>query len=434
MSRNRRVGAVFVAVFLALGIASVVLDRVTRVKAAAVMAPRFEVDPMWPKPLPNHWLVGNVIGVSVDANDHIWIVHRGAALERMETYAAQTPPASECCSPAPPVLEFDEAGELIGHWGGPGEGFDWPDTNHGITVDYKGNVWIGGNGRGGAPAGAAGRGQGAARGGAAAGGEEGLPAAAGRGGAAAPYHDNMILKFTQTGKFLMQIGKPGQSKGSNDVENLKGAAKMFVDPKTNELFVADGYGNHRVIVFDAETGKYKRHWGAYGNKPDDTSLGRYNPSDPPAQQFRNPVHCAELSHDGMLYVCDRPNDRIQMFKPDGTFVKEVIIAKNTLGDGSVWDIAFSKDPQQKYIYLADGSNEKVYVIQRDTMEVLTSFGDGGRQPGQFYAVHSIATDSKGNVFTTETYRGQRIQKFLYKGLAPVTKKDQGVVWPKATKG
>ncbi len=239
----------------------------------------------------------------------------------------------------------------------------------------------------------------------------------------------MILKFTQNGKFLMQIGKPGQSKGSNDTENVKGAAKMFVDPKTDELIVADGYGNHRVIVFDAETGKYKRHWGAYGNKPDDTPLGRYKPDDPPAQQFRNPVHCAELSHDGLLYVCDRPNDRIQVFKPDGTFVKEVFIAKNTLGDGSVWDIAFSKDPQQKYMFLADGANEKIYIIQRENMEILTSFGDGGRQPGQFYAVHSIATDSKGNIFTTETYRGQRVQKFMYKGLAPVTKKNQGVVWP-----
>jgi DNA-binding beta-propeller fold protein YncE len=428
MKLNRRLSTIFLATVVALGIGSIVLDRVAHVRAATVMAPRFEVDPMWPKPLPNHWLVGNVIGVSVDSNDHIWIVHRGQALERMETYAAQNPPASECCSPAPPVLEFDEAGNLIGHWGGPGEGYDWPETNHGITVDYKGNVWIGGNGRN-APGAAAATGRGA-RGAAA--GDDGVAQPA-RGGAAAPYHDNMILKFTQSGKFLMQIGKPAQSKGSNDVENLKGPAKLFIDPKENELYVADGYGNHRVIVFDADTGKYKRHWGAYGNKPDDTSLGRYNPNDPPAQQFRNPVHCAELSNDRLLYVCDRPNDRIQVFKPDGTFVKEVIIAKNTLGDGSVWDIAFSKDPQQKYIFLADGSNEKVYVIQRDTMEILTSFGDGGRQPGQFYAVHSIATDSKGNIFTTETYRGQRLQKFLYKGLAAVTKKDQGVVWPKATK-
>ncbi len=419
MQRNLRVGASFVAVLAALGVGSTVLDRV---KAAAVQAPRFEVDPMWPKPLPNHWIIGQTIGVSVDSNDHIWIIHRGAALERMETYAAANPPAAECCSPAPPVLEFNEAGDLIGHWGGPGEGYDWPDSNHGITVDYKGNVWIGGNGRGGPPAGAGGaRGAGAAAGGAAAGGARGGTAADAGGDAA-------FLPLRLLVALLPSIATAHDI--PNDVENLKGPAKLFIDPKTNELYVADGYGNHRVIVFDAETGKYKRHWGAYGNKPDDTPLGRYNPSDPPAQQFRNPVHCAELSNDGLLYVCDRPNDRIQVFKPDGTFVKEVIVAKNTLGDGSVWDIAFSKDPQQKYMFLADGSNEKIYIILRETMEILTSFGDGGRQPGLFYAVHSIATDSKGNIFTTETYRGQRVQKFLYKGLAPVTKKDQGVVWPK----
>src|SRR3954447_17311002 len=401
MRRDLRAAAALAVAIAAVGIGSAMLDRMFRASAAAVMAPRFEVAPMWPKPLPNHWLMGSTIGVAVDASDHIWIIHRGAALERMETYAAANPPASECCAPAPPVLEFDQAGNLIGHWGGPGPGYDWPETNHGITVDYKGNVWIGGNGRG--------------------------------AGGTAPYHDNMILKFTQQGKFLMQIGKPEQSKGSNDPMNLKGAAKMFVDPKTDELIVADGYGNHRVAVFDAETGKYKRHWGAYGNKPDDTPLPRYNPADPPAKQFRNPVHCAELSNDGMLYVCDRVNDRVQVFKPDGTFVKEAFIAKNTLGDGSVFDIAFSKDPQQKYIYLADGSNMKVHIIQRDTMEVLPTCGDGARQPGQFYAVHSIATDSKGNIFTTETYRGQRVQKFLYKGLGAVTKKDQGVVWPSASR-
>ncbi len=397
MRRNRTIATAFLALAAVLGIGSFVLQKKAAVQAAGVEAPRFEVDPMWPKPLPNHWLMGNTIGVSVDSQDHVWIIHRGASLERMETYATTNPPSSECCSPAPPVLEFDQEGNLIGHWGGPHEGYDWPDSNHGITVDYKGNVWIGGNGRGPDPQ---------------------------------KYHDNMILKFTQDGKFLMQIGKPGASQGSNDNDNVKGAAKMFVDKATNELYVADGYGNHRVVVFDAETGKYRRHWGAYGNKPDDTNLGRYNPSAPLAQQFRNPVHCAELASDGLLYVCDRPNDRVQVFKKDGTFVKEVIVAKNTLGDGSVWDIAFSKDPQQKYIYLADGANEKVYIILRESMEILTSFGDGGRQPGAFYAVHSIATDSKGNIYTTETYRGQRLQKFVYKGLAPVTKKDQGVVWPK----
>jgi len=348
MKRKFGVGGSLVTVLVALGIAHWALSKRAVVEAAAVQAPRFEVDPLWPKPLPNHWVLGNVIGLTADANDHIWIVHRAGSLERMETYAAANPPASDCCAPAPPVLEFDEAGNLIGHWGGPGKGYDWPETNHGIFVDYKGNVWIGGNGRG-----------------------------QDRNG----FHDNMVLKFTQDGKFLMQIGHPNASKGSNDTENVKGAAKMIVDPKTNELYVADGYGNHRVVVFDADTGKYKRHWGAYGHKPDDTNLGRYNPADPPAQQFRNPVHCAELSNDGLVYVCDRPNDRLQVFKEDGTFIKEGFIRKNTLGDGSTWDIAFSKDPKQKYIFLADGANEKIHILDRESLDVLTSFGDGGRQPG-----------------------------------------------------
>ena len=307
------------------------------------------------------------------------------------------------------MLEFDPAGNLINSWGGKGQGYDWPDSNHGITVDYKGNVWIGGNGRG-----------------------NGQLATANEGqvGGVQPFNDNMVLKFTKAGKFLMQIGKPGKSKGSNDTENLRLPAKTYVDPQTNELFVADGYGNHRVIVFDADTGKYKRHWGAYGHMPDDVNLGPYKPNDPPPQQFRNPVHCAEISVDRLLYVCDRVNDRIQVFKPDGTFVKEQFIEKNTLGSGSVWDIAFSKDAAQKYIYLADGENDQVHILDRQSLQVLTSFGDGGRQPGEFYGVHSIAADSKGNIYTTETYRGQRVQKFAYKGLAPVTKENQGVVWPK----
>jgi DNA-binding beta-propeller fold protein YncE len=219
------------------------------------------------------------------------------------------------------------------------------------------------------------------------------------------------------------------SKGSNDTANLRLPAKLFIDKKTDELYVADGYGNRRVAVFDASTGKYKRHWGAYGNKPDDTNLGNYDPNAPIAKQFRNPVHCADVSDDGFVYVCDRVNDRLQVFKTDGTFVKEKIYNKNTLGDGAIWDVAFSKDPQQKYMYRADGANEKIYVVDRQSLEVLTTFGDGGRQPGQFYAVHSVATDSKGNLYTTETYRGQRVQKFEYKGLMTVAKQDQGVVWP-----
>ena len=390
MPKELRVGAAFVAVLLALGVAERTLERSASAQAkGAVMAPRFEVDPLWPKPLPNHWVLGQAIGVTVDDQDHVWMVHRDNLLGANEAAASQNPPTASCCVKAPPVLEFDPSGTVVGHWGGPGEGYDWPASNHGITVDYKGNVWIGAN--------------------------EGS--------------DAHVLKFTKAGKFLMQFGKPGQNKGSNDTENFGRPAKIFVDAKTNEAYIADGYGNKRVVVIDADTGKFKRFWGAYGNKPEDTNFGNYDPKVPPIQQFRSPVHCAELSNDGFVYVCDRPNDRIQIFKPDGTFVKEVFVQRTTLGDGSVWDIAFSKDPQQKYLFLADGKNEKIYIFDRASMQILTSFGDGGRQPGQWFAVHSIAIDSKGNIYTTETYEGRRLQKFVYKGLAPVTKTEQGTVWP-----
>jgi DNA-binding beta-propeller fold protein YncE len=427
MTRQVCVAAGFVAILAGLGLGASALDRRAAVEAAAVgvQAPRFEVDPLWPKPLPNKWILGQTIGVAVDAQDHVWIIHRAGSLEPGEVHATTQPPTAQCCAPAPPILEFDAAGNLIGHWGGPGQGYDWPDSNHGITVDYRGNVWIGGNGRGTPPA--AGRGRGAPAAG------QNRQQDESQTGGTQSFNDNMVLKFTQDGKFLMQIGKPNTSKGSNDVANLRLPAKTFIDKETNELYVADGYGNHRVIVFDAETGAYKRHWGAYGHKPDDVNLGPYDPKAPPAQQFRNPVHCADLSVDRLLYVCDRVNDRIQVFKPDGTFVKEAFFNKETLGSGSAWDVAFSRDPQQKFLYLADGENDKVHVIQRDTLELLTSFGEGGRQPGEFYGVHSMATDSKGNLYTTETYRGQRVQKFVFKGLAAVTKKDQGVVWPSRPK-
>ena len=364
MKPNLYIGVTFLALFIALEIGSAVFEKRAAVDAAGVQAPMFEVDPLWPKPMPNHWILGMTIGVSIDAQDHVWIIHRNNSPEQKEVYGTWNPPAADCCMISPPVLEFDQAGNLIGHWGGPGPGYNWPNSNHGITVDYKGNVWIGGNGRTVDPK--------LQDTGASTAPEASQPGA---------YADNQILKFTQDGKFLMQIGHPFKSKGSNDTENLKGPAKIFVDPKTDELYVADGYGNKRVIVFDADTGKYKRHWGAYGHKPDDTDPGNYNPDAPIDQQFRSPVHCAQLADDGLLYVCDRVNDRIQVFKPDGTFVKEQIIEKRTLGDGSVWDIAFSRDPQQKYIYLADGANEKVHILLRDTLQILTSFGDGGRQPG-----------------------------------------------------
>lgn len=354
-------------------------------------APRFEVDPLWPRPLPNHWILGSTIGVSVDSRDHVWIVHRGGATlnARTEMGAATDPPTGECCTPAPPVLEFDPDGNLVSWWGGPGDGYDWPSSNHGIAVDPLDNVWIGGNGA----------------------------------------DDAHIVKFARDGTFLAQFGAPGMSGGSSDTTAFGRVAKISFDVEANEAYVADGYGNKRVAVLDMSTGAFKRYWGAYGNAPDDADLGRYDPDAPPAQQFRNPVHCAEPSLDGLVYVCDRPNDRVQVFRKDGTFVSEVFIAPRTLGDGSTWDIAFSKDPGQTYLYIADGKNERIYVVLRETMEILTTFGDGGRQPGQFFAVHSIATDSRGNLYTTETYEGKRLQKFVFRGLAPVSAEHQGTVWP-----
>jgi DNA-binding beta-propeller fold protein YncE len=385
-------------IMLALGAAVGVGSKMRGETGKRVMAPKFEVDPFWPKPLPNHWRIGMTIGVSVDAQDHVWVIHRPLTIENRELHLDLK--QAQCCAKAPPVLEFDKDGNLMNSWGGRDKYPVWPQSEHGVNVDYKGNVWLGGNGGIGSD-------------------PENKDV----------YVDNQILKFTPEGKFLLQIGKPRESKGSNDTDNLKGVAQTLVDPKTNELYVADGYGNRRVIVYDAETGKYKRHWGAYGHKPDDKVLPPYKPEAPPDQQFRNPVHCVALSNDNLLYVCDRVNDRIQVFKTDGTFLKEYFYEKQTLAAGSVWEIAFSRDPAQKYIYMTDGENSHVNILLRDTMEVLTRFGDGGRVPGEFYGVHSIATDSKGNLYTTETYQGQRIQKFVYKGLMPVEKKDQGVAWP-----
>jgi len=395
----------FVLVLVVLTAAGVLVARELAGQSRnSVQAPYFEVDPLWPKPLPNHWVLGSTIGVSVDERDHVWIIHRGSAtLGNNEKGLELNPPTGECCAGAPPVLEFDPEGNLVGHWGGPGEGYEWPASNHGITIDYKGNVWIGGNGD----------------------------------------QDSQVLKFTKQGKFLLQVGKSAARKGpnnaqgqptyvggSNDQVSFGRVAKIFVDPAANEAYLADGYLNKRVAIIDADTGKLKRYWGAYGNKPDDTNLGPYKPEAPPAQQFRNPVHCADLSRDGFVYVCDRQNNRLQVFTKDGKFVKEAFYAKNSLSEGAVWDVAFSKDPQQTYIFLADGRNMKIRVLRRETLEELTSFGDGGRQPGQFYAVHSIAADSKGNLYTTETYEGKRVQKFTYKGLKTVSKKEQGTVWPR----
>ena len=433
MKRNICVGVTIFGLAALLETASLLVAKRAIVDAAGVVAPHFEVDPYWPKPLPNHWVLGQTIGLAADANDNIWIVHRPGSLEFLESRLTRK--TAECCTAAPDVLEFDPAGNVIRHWG-KAEGHDWPTSNHGITIDSKGNVWLGGNGPGqpGPPPGSAAQFA-----------NDPIAKSVGLLPAAPPpnpdaanlpkgtWHDSFILKMTQDGQFLGEIGRANGSKGSLDNNNVRGVAEIRFDPKSGELIAADGYGNHRVSIWDPDTLKFKRAWGAYGKPPSDDTLPPYKPDGPPARQFRNPVHCAVPSNDGLLYVCDRVNDRIQIFKEDGTFVKEVFVAKDTLYEGSVWEIAFSRDPQQKYLYLSDGANAKIHVMDRASMEELYSFGDGGRQPGQFYGLHSIITDSKGNIFTTETYRGQRVQKFIYKGLAPVTKANEGTPWPAKSK-
>lgn len=390
MTRQQNIlfGATLVAAIALLGFGQGALEQPA--DAAVKQAPRFEVDPFWPKPLPNHWVLGSAIGVGVDSRDHVFVIHRRNSFDtRTEIGAATDPPTAECCIPAPNILEFDPQGNLVNAWGGPGEGYDWPDSNHGLTLDPKDNIWIGGNGR----------------------------------------DDGHILVFSRDGKFLKQFGEPGHDPDSRSTEYFGRVAKISFDAAGNEAYVADGYSHKRVAVLDAGSGEFKRYWGAYGNEPSDEDLGNYRPDAPPAQQFRNPVHCAEPSNDGFVYVCDRANDRIQVFTTDGTFVTEKLVAPETLGDGSTWDIAFSRDPEQRWLYLADGKNMRVYVMERKSLQILTSFGDGGRQPGQFFAVHSIATDSQGNLYTTETYEGKRVQKFTFKGVEPVRTDAPRVPWP-----
>jgi sugar lactone lactonase YvrE len=421
---------------IALSAAAVLLATQTQPGAAsqgqAPQAPQFEVDPMWPKPLPNRWILGSAVGLAVDARDHVFVLNlMDSFTPRTEIGAATNPPTGDCCTPAPSVLEFDANGALVNSWAGSGP--DWPTTPSGLAVDRQGNLWIGG-------------------------------------GAGV---DTRLFKFSRDGKLIAAMGKTvpvpapatpaagdtayaGVSRGgaaggaaggrggrggrgaaprpvlpaaSGNTDAFGGVTDLSFDAAANEAFVADGYRNRRVAVVDMNSGAVKRFFGAYGAAPDDAALPAYDPAAPPSKQFST-VHCAELANDGLLYVCDRGNNRIQVFRKNGEFVKEKVLAPQTRRWGAVWDIAFSRDPRQRYLYVADGSNKKVHVVDRESLEHLTSFGDGGRYPGQFLAVRSIATDSKGNVYTVEAFEGKRVQKFSYRGIGRVTKKDQGVLWPK----
>jgi DNA-binding beta-propeller fold protein YncE len=344
------------ALLIALALLAVAGSAAARATVNSIVAdapskpPRYEVDAGWPKPLPNGWILGQGAGVAVDRHDHVWVIQR--------------PKTSK--SPAPPVLELDADGTLIQSWGGPGQGQAWPMSEHGIHVDHQDNVWIAGNGP----------------------------------------KDGRVFKFTRTGKQLLTIGERGAVGDDADTKRLNRPAAMVVDPESGELFVADGYGNHRVIVFDAATGAYRRHWGANGRPP----------GDPGVKAFGNPVHCVRITKEGLVYVCDRRNNRIQVFRRDGTFVKEIALAPETRGSGAVWDLDFSVDPGQTYLYAADGENNHVWLLQRDSGRVLSRLGRNGRSAGQFHWVHNLAVDSKGNLYTAEVDTGKRVQKFVNQGL------------------
>jgi DNA-binding beta-propeller fold protein YncE len=367
----------------AIGLAVGMPGKTATAQESRQQLPRFEPDPLWSQALPNKWVTGQVGGVAVDSHDNVWIFHRPATIPEGERGASLNPPASECCIPAPSVLEFSPDGKLVQAWGAPGAGYEWFKSEHGIFVDGKDNVWLSGSAK----------------------------------------EDNHILKFTNTGKFLMQIGHAGKNKGSDDLENLGGPASLLVYPKTNELFVADGYFNHRLIVFDAETGKYKRHWGAYGKKPEDTY--KFPPraqliQGPPPPQFHNPVHSVVVSNDELVYVADRTNNRFQVFRLDGTFVKEVFIARNTLqAEGTVHNFGFSPDKEQKFLYIVDGSNKAIRVLDRKTLEIVSNVGGhAGHNAREFFHAHSFAVDSKGNLFIGEVNDGQRYYKYAFRGMGP----------------
>jgi len=341
--------------------------------------PRFEVDPYWPKPLPNGWMLGQVSGTAIDSNDHVWVLQRPRTLDEHDAYAVSG--QADCCVSAPSVIEFDEAGNVVQAWGGPegagGSDYRWPDNEHGIFVDHNDNVWVTGNGS----------------------------------------DDAHILKFTNSGEFLLQIGQHGQSQGSNDTVNLGRPAGLHVYAPTNEVFVADGYANRRVIVFDAETGAYKRHWGAYGNRPDDAAPRTRTFEGPGSPQF-NLVHGLAVSNDGIVYVGDRVNSRIQAFQLDGTFINEVYIQRETSArEGTGFDVGFSADEEQRYFYVPDGSNKKVQIVDRQNMELIGFFGGyGGHGVGEFFHIHSIATDSSGNVYLGEVNNGRRVLRWTLEGV------------------
>ena len=420
MKRVQYLGVSGLALLVTVGVGVAALNRT----AEAQGAPAYRNVPLWPRPfVDDSWVIGSVTGVAVDAQNNVWVAHRGnESLEGNERGLIPVPggtgqvSSSVCCMAAPFILQYNAAGNLIGSWGGASSGYQWPQATGGITVDAKGNVWVTAAGLETPPPSAA-RGRGAA---------PAAAPAAGRGAPPAPppppVPDAHVLKFSGDGRYLMTIGTPGKKDGPDSQTTLNRPAAIAYDAAANEVFIADS-GNHRIVVFDADKGTYKRHWGAYGEKAMAEGGGAYDPNAAtPSRQFRD-VTCVEIARDGMVYVCDKSSNRIQVFDKSGKFVKEAVIAKNTGGGilagsfgvlnaaGSVWDVAFSNDQPQRYLFVADGMNKKVRILQRDTLAEVGAIGSGGRYPGQFLVVNSVAVDSQGNLYTGETHHGKRVQKF-----------------------
>jgi hypothetical protein len=358
----------------------VIVSAVSTV-ALAQGLPNYKVDPSWPKQLPKNWILGQVGGMAVDKDDHIWVFQRPRSLTSDEAAAAQKPPTAECCVPAPSVLEFDKDGNVLKSWGGPGYDPDWPAQEHGIAVDKAGNVWLSGN----------------------------SPETKDN------TEDRVLLKFNNDGKLLMKIGHSAKGRDNNQDTSLVGrVAALVIDEDAHELYAADGYGNKRVVVYDSNTGAFKRGWGAYGiplSEVDNADLPPYNPANPPSKQFLGPVHCLRISTDGLVYVCDRTSDRIQVFTKQGKFLKEFIVSPKTLSSGSAWTISFSHDPQQKYLLVGDGRDNVIWMVNRDDGAIAGKFGHNGRNSGEFHWVHQAVMDSEGNLYTGEVDTGKRLQKF-----------------------
>lgn len=348
--------------------------------------PRYVLDPTWPQlPLPNHWALGLINGIYVDANNHLWMFHSPELVPKYALGASSSPPSARCCVAAPAIIEFDAKGKVLRAWGGPDQaaGYDWPSAGHGIFVDYRGNVWIGGSQT--------------------------------RAGADGSKPDGMFLKFDPNGKFLLQIGGRGPSKGSRDTTQLSGASAVDVDSASNEVFIADGYGNHRVIVFDADTGAFRRQWGAYGKPPTDEKLPRYAGVGELPKQF-NLVHCIRIAKDGLVYVCDRLNNRIQVFHKDGTFVAEYFYEPTTGGSGSVGNVSFWPDKNQSMMVMNDPGNFETVILRRADGKELSRFGHFGTYAGEYARNHQMELDLEGNLYTSED---ARVQKFkIINGVKP----------------